>query len=79
MKLGYRWTVCALLFAVTTVNYIDRQVFGILAPTLQHELQWSESQYGDVVSWFSFLYALGFLAAGWWMGTPAFSVSYSYS
>lgn len=67
MKLGVRWTVCALLFAVTTVNYMDRQVFGILAPTLQRELQWSESQYGDVVSWFSFLYALGFLAAGWWM------------
>ncbi len=67
MKLGYRWTVCALLFAVTTINYMDRQVLGILAPTLQRELHWSESQYGDVVSWFSFLYALGFLAAGWWM------------
>lgn len=67
MKLGVRWTVCALLFAVTTVNYMDRQVLGILAPTLQRELHWSESQYGDVVSWFSALYALGFLAAGWWM------------
>jgi MFS transporter, ACS family, hexuronate transporter len=42
-------------------------VLGILAPTLQRELHWSESQYGDVVSWFSALYALGFLAAGWWM------------
>lgn len=67
MKLGVRWTVCALLFAVTTVNYMDRQVLGILAPTLQRELHWSESQYAHVVSWFSALYALGFLAAGWWM------------
>ncbi len=64
MKIGYRWTVCALLFVVTTINYVDRQVLGILAPTLQRELHWSESDYGDVVSWFSLVYAFGFLAAG---------------
>jgi ACS family hexuronate transporter-like MFS transporter len=56
-----------LLFAVTTINYVDRQVLGILAPTLQHELHWSESQYGDVVSWFSLVYAFGFLIAGRWL------------
>lgn len=67
MKIGYRWAVCALLFAVTTVNYVDRQVLGILAPTLQRELHWSESQYANVVFSFTLLYALGFLAAGWWM------------
>ena len=67
MKLGFRWTVCALLFAVTTVNYMDRQVLGVLAPTLQRELHWSESQYGDVVSWFSLVYAFGFLVAGRWL------------
>src|SRR2546430_13645879 len=63
-RIGYRWTVCALLFVVTTINYVDRQVLGILAPTLQRELHWTESQYGDVVSWFSLVYAFGFLAAG---------------
>ncbi len=63
-RIGYRWTVCALLFVVTTINYVDRQVLGILAPTLQRELHWSESQYGDVVSWFSLVYAFGFLVAG---------------
>ncbi len=63
-RIGYRWTVCALLFAVTTINYVDRQVLGILAPTLQHELGWSEATYGDVVSWFSLPYAFAFLAAG---------------
>jgi ACS family hexuronate transporter-like MFS transporter len=66
-RLGYRWTVCALLFVVTTVNYVDRQVLGILAPTLQRELRWSESNYGDVVSWFSLVYAFGFLVAGRWL------------
>ena len=63
-RIGFRWTVCALLFVVTTINYVDRQVLGILAPTLQRELHWSESDYGDVVSWFSLVYAFGFLAAG---------------
>ncbi len=58
-RIGYRWTVCALLFVVTTINYVDRQVLGILAPTLQHELGWSETTYGDVVSWFSLPYAGG--------------------
>ncbi|HMJ19428.1 MAG TPA: MFS transporter [Gemmatimonadaceae bacterium] len=60
----YRWTICALLFVATTINYVDRQVLGILAPTLQRELHWTEADYGDIVSWFSLAYAVGFLAAG---------------
>ena len=62
--LGYRWTICALLFFATTINYIDRQVLGILAPTLQREIGWTEVQYGDIVSWFSLAYGFGFLAMG---------------
>jgi len=63
-RFGYRWTICGLLFVVTTINYVDRQVLSILAPTLQRELGWSETDYGDIVSWFSFVYAFGFLIAG---------------
>ena len=63
-RLGYRWTIVALLFAATTINYVDRQVLGILAPTLSRELHWTETDYGDIVSWFSLAYALGFLVAG---------------
>ena len=64
-KIGtYRWTICALLFFATTINYIDRQVLGILAPTLQRDLGWSETDYSAVVSWFTAAYALGFLGAG---------------
>jgi ACS family hexuronate transporter-like MFS transporter len=48
----------------TTINYVDRQVLGILAPTLQRDLHWTESDYGNIVSWFSFAYAFGFLVAG---------------
>jgi ACS family hexuronate transporter-like MFS transporter len=60
----YRWTICALLFLATTINYMDRQVLSLLAPSLQRELHWSESDYGAIVSWFTFAYALGFLGAG---------------
>jgi MFS transporter, ACS family, hexuronate transporter len=64
-KIGsYRWTICALLFFATTINYIDRQVLGILAPTLQRDMGWSETEYAAIVSWFTTAYALGFLVAG---------------
>ena len=63
-KLGYRWTIVALLFAATSINYIDRQVLGILAPTLQRELGWSETDYGAIVSWFSLAYGIGLLGMG---------------
>ena len=60
----YRWTICALLFFATTINYIDRQVLGILAPVLEDEMGWSEVEYGAIVSWFTFAYGLGFLVVG---------------
>lgn len=60
----YRWVICALLFFATTVNYMDRQVLGILAPTLQKEIGWSESQYGLIVTAFQAAYAMGLLGVG---------------
>jgi ACS family hexuronate transporter-like MFS transporter len=60
----FRWVVCALLFFATTVNYIDRQVLGILAPDLQKTIGWSEVQYGYIVTAFQAAYALGLLVAG---------------
>ncbi len=59
-----RWVICALLFFATTINYIDRQVIGILKPTLQNELGWSEIDYGMIVFWFQAAYAIGLLACG---------------
>jgi ACS family hexuronate transporter-like MFS transporter len=66
-RFGYRWTILALLFAATTINYVDRQILGILAPTISRALHWSETDYGNVVSWFTFAYSLGFLVAGRWI------------
>ena len=46
-----RWTVCALLFLATTIDYLDRPVLGILAPTLRRERGWTETDCGRIVSW----------------------------
>ena len=60
----FRWTICGLLFIATTINYVDRQVIGILKPTLQGEFGWSEIDYSDIVFAFQLAYAIGFLFAG---------------
>ena len=59
-----RWIICGLLFFATTVNYIDRQVLGILKPVLAKDLHWTESDYGWIVSAFQFAYALMMPIAG---------------
>jgi ACS family hexuronate transporter-like MFS transporter len=60
----YRWTICALLFFGTTMNYVDRQVLGLLAPELQTRIGWTEVQYGYIVTAFQAAYALGLLLMG---------------
>lgn len=62
---SYRWVVCALLFFATTINYIDRQLLGILAPTLQTEIGWNEIEYANIVTSFQCAYAIGLLGFGW--------------
>jgi ACS family hexuronate transporter-like MFS transporter len=59
-----RWFVCALLFAVVALKYVDRQVMSVLKPTLQHAYGWSEIGYGDVVFWFQAAYGLGYVVFG---------------
>jgi ACS family hexuronate transporter-like MFS transporter len=64
-RVGYfRWAICALLFFATTINYIDRQVLGILAPDLQKSIGWTEIEYGNIVTAFQAAYALGLLLTG---------------
>jgi ACS family hexuronate transporter-like MFS transporter len=60
----YRWVICALLFFATTINYIDRQVLGILAPDLQKEIGWSELDYGRIVIAFQISYAVMMMVWG---------------
>src|SRR5215218_3568469 len=60
----FRWTMCALLFFAATINYVDRQVIGILKPTLQTEFGWTELDYSWIVFSFQTAYAIGLLFVG---------------
>jgi MFS transporter, ACS family, hexuronate transporter len=60
----YRWVICGLLFFATTVNYIDRQVLGILSKDLKLAIGWTEVDYGNIVAAFNAAYAFGLLLAG---------------
>src|SRR5882762_9832287 len=61
---NYRWVICALIFFATTINYVDRQIIGVLAPKLKHDLHWTDAQYGDIVFYFQTAYAIGLLLSG---------------
>jgi ACS family hexuronate transporter-like MFS transporter len=75
----FRWTICGLLFFATTINYMDRQILGILAPTLEKEIGWSEVQYGNIVTGFQAAYALGLLAFGRWIDIMGARRGYAFS
>ncbi|MDP1980284.1 MFS transporter [Undibacterium sp.] len=60
----YRWTICALLFFATTVNYLDRQVLSLLAPDLSKEFGWTNTDYANITAAFQFVYAISMLFAG---------------
>jgi ACS family hexuronate transporter-like MFS transporter len=60
----YRWTICALLFFATTVNYLDRQVLSLLKPQLEELYGWSNTDYANITAVFQFVYAISMLFAG---------------
>lgn len=79
-KIGkYRWVICALLFFATTINYIDRQVIGLLKPVLEKEFGWTETQYGEIVMAFSGMYALGLLLFGRFVDVVGTKLGYTIS
>ncbi|SEN43908.1 MFS transporter, ACS family, hexuronate transporter [bacterium A37T11] len=61
---NYRWLICGLLFFATTINYIDRQVIGLLKPTLEKAFNWTEVDYGHIVMAFAASYAIGYVVFG---------------
>lgn len=76
---NYRWVICALLFFATTVNYLDRSVFGVLEPELKKEIGWSATEFGDINAYFNLAYAIGFLFAGWMIDKLGTRVGYAIS
>lgn len=73
----YRWAICALLFAATAINYVDRQMIGVLKPTIAGEFGWNETTYADVVFWFQAAYALGYLTFGRFVDAVGARIGYT--
>lgn len=61
----YRWVILALLFVITTINYMDRNILGVLKPTIQGELHFTETDFGNIIFCFSMAYAVGYAGMGW--------------
>ncbi|MBE9462484.1 MFS transporter [Dyadobacter subterraneus] len=62
---NYRWIIVVLLFTATTINYLDRQIIGLLKPLLEKEFQWTETDFARIVMAFTAAYAIGLLTFGW--------------
>lgn len=68
----YRWTICALVFFATTINYLDRAVISLLKSDLTKEFNWNDGDYANIEIAFKLSYAIGMLVAGRlidWLGT----------
>lgn len=76
---SYRWRIVALLFFATSINYIDRQVIGILKPYIAHDLGWSEADYGYIVTAFQVAYAIGLIASGRFLDKFGTRIGYMFS
>jgi ACS family hexuronate transporter-like MFS transporter len=61
----YRWVICGLLFVITTINYMDRNILGVLKPTIQGDLHFTETDFGNIIFFFSIAYARGYAGMGW--------------
>ena len=62
---NYRWIIVVLLFTATTINYLDRQIIGLLKPILEKEFAWTETDYARIIMAFTAAYAIGLLVLGW--------------
>src|ERR1700733_10559685 len=62
---NYRWLIVALLFFATTINYLDRQVIGLLKPMLEKEFNWTETDFAHITMAFTASYAIGLISMGW--------------
>ena len=76
---NYRWVVCALLFAATTINYIDRQILALIKPILDEQLHWTNEQFGYINGAFQGAYAVGLLIFGWFIDRYGTKIGYAVS
>ena len=80
---NYRWLIVVMLFTATTINYLDRQIIGLLKPILEKEFEWTETDFARIVMAFTAAYAIGLLISGRmidkiWRIYGTFTASYDY-
>ncbi len=78
-KTNLRWWMLSLVFLATTINYLDRQVMGLLKPTLETEFHWNEKDYSYIVMAFTATYAFGYLAMGRFIDRVGTKIGYAVS
>lgn len=61
---NWRYRILALIFMATTINYFDRSIVGVMAPTLQKLFHWSNKDYAAIVASFKIAYGVGLLFMG---------------
>lgn len=76
---NYRWVVCALLFFATTINYIDRQILGLIKPILDQQLGWTNEQFGLTNAFFQGAYGVSLLLFGWLIDKFGTKIGYALS
>ena len=76
---NYRWIIVTLLFLATSINYVDRQIIGLLKPILEKEFSWSETDFAHIVMAFTAAYALGLLLSGRLIDRIGTKLGYSLS
>lgn len=74
-----RWFMLSLVFLATTINYLDRQVMGLLKPILEKEFDWNEKDYSYIVMAFTTTYAIGYLAMGRFIDRVGTKIGYAVS
>lgn len=74
-----RWFMLSLVFLATTINYLDRQVMGLLKPVLEKEFIWDEKDYSYIVMAFTTTYAIGYLAMGRFIDRVGTKIGYAVS
>ncbi len=74
---NYRWVICGLLFLAVVINYVDRQILGVLKPFISKDLGWSETDYGDIVFWFQAAYAVSYVVFGAFVDKVGAKIGYA--
>ena len=79
LQTRFRWVICSLLFAATTINYVDRQILSLLKPTLDARFHWTGTQFGEINAAFQGSYGVSVFFFGWLIDRWGTKLGYALS